>query len=267
MFPGAPGRYAAMLETGGVLYAVPSVLADIVRRAERHQTTFEAVTHVITAGEKLSPELRAAAPAAFPHARVFEYYGASELGFVTVLDDEAFAAHPRSVGRPFLGTDVRILDKAGHAVAPGTVGLLCADTDYGFDHYWGSEKQDITHGGVPTVGDLAWADTDGFVYLAGRRDNMLVVRGENVYPEQVELELLRLPGVVHAAVVGEPIAAPEHLVAFVVLEPGTVAHELQPALRVRLPARLVPRRIVPVSSLPMTSTGKVARMELVSLLA
>src|SRR5690606_28163093 len=124
------------------------------------------------------------------------------LGFVTVLRPEDAAAHPGSVGRAFPGTEVTVLDERGEAVPAGEVGRLCARTPYGGLRYLGGGDLDVAldHHGWRTVGDLARQDTAGFVTLAGRRDRMVVIRGENVYPEETERALASMPGVARAAV-------------------------------------------------------------------
>jgi acyl-CoA synthetase (AMP-forming)/AMP-acid ligase II len=188
---------------------------------------------------------------------------------VTVLRPEDQAARPDSVGRPFLGSRVAVLDEAGRPVPPGEVGLLCARTEYGFAGYYGQPELDaaVEHHGWRTAGDLARQDPEGYVYLVGRRDNMVVIRGENVYPEEVEQVLRGIPGVANAAVVPEPADAPTHLVALVRVQGAPPdAGDVLRACRQVLAPRKVPRRVIFVEELPTTPAGKVARGRLTDLL-
>lgn len=240
-------------------WLTPSLLMSVAKRANRQARTFPGVRQVVCAGEKLTAEARRAAAIAFPSAAVREYYGASELGFVSVIDDAEAARYPGSVGRPFLGSEVAIISEHGEPLPPGDVGLVCARTDYGFAGYFGDPlgAGRIDHHGWQTVGDLGHFDTDGYLYLAGRSDQMVVIHGENVFPEAVEQFLLALPGVEDAAVVADDADQPSGLVAFVVAECSSKS--LLDACAARLPSRAVPRRVELVDELPRTATGKVAR--------
>lgn len=246
-----------------VLYAVPSVLGELVRWLQRRNRTLPNLARYITAGEKLHPATRHAAAATLPNAHGFEYYGASEIGFVTVLGDDDFRHRPGSVGRPFAGAAIAVLDEAGDAVPPGAVGLLCARTEFGSMRTWDASLSSwaVRDDGWQTAGDLAFQDDDGFVTLVGRRDNMLVLRGENVYPEEVERVVESLPGVARALALPAPASAPSHLVVLVVLDNGSALETRAILLHCResLAGVKVPRRAVFVPSLPTTATGKVDR--------
>lgn len=267
------GGVSGLLETlsrqPGTLYALPSLLAEALHRAGRRGARFPDLRRAICAGEKLHPETKRQVARVCPNAELYEYYGASELGYVTVLRPGEHEARPDSVGRPFVGSRVAVLDEAGRAVPPGHVGILCARTEYGFAGYYGQPELDgtVEHYGWHTVGDLARQDPDGYVYLVGRRDNMVVIRGENVYPEEVEQVLCAIPGVARAAVVPEPPDAPTHLVALLQTHgaPPDAGAVLQ-ACRRALAPRKVPRRVVFVDELPTTPTGKLARTRLADLL-
>lgn len=250
-------------EHGGTLCLLPSVLSEVVRVAKRRGVVAPNLERIVCAGEKLRGETRVSAREVFPNANIFEYYGASELGFVTVLDDAAFAVRPGSVGRAFMGTRIAILDEQGRDLPPGEAGLLCARTEYGCMGYWDgrSVRSRPDHFGWNSVGDLAVRDDDGYVSLVGRRDNMIVLRGENIYPEAVETVLEAAPGVAAAVAVPQPVESPSHLVALV------VADEPSPELRrgvldysrEHLAGLKLPRRVVLVDSLPRTAAGKIDR--------
>ncbi|MCC7365051.1 MAG: AMP-binding protein [Dehalococcoidia bacterium] len=264
-FPAEPGVDALLdsLDGAHVAYLLPSVLRGVVRRARERGRRLAELQRIVCAGEPLPAALREEARAAFPRAELVEYYGASELGFVTVMPATEAAAKPGSVGRAFFGSKIAVLRDDGTPAAPGEAGLVCARTQYGFAGYYGDPAgtDRIAHHGWHTVGDLGWLDDDGYLYLAGRRDSMVVIRGENVFVEHVERVLLSLPGVHAAAATAEPPGEPTHLVAFVVA-PGCEAAALRRVLRGQLSGHALPRRVVLLDDLPRTPTGKIARAAL-----
>jgi long-chain acyl-CoA synthetase len=242
-------------------YILPSVLATFTRWAAAHGATFADMRQIICAGEKLPAPLRDAVGTVFPSALVREYYGASELGFVTGIDDNEARRRPGSVGRPFLGSELAILAPDGPPCLAGETGLVCARTEYGFSGYYGDPAgtHRIAHHGWQTVGDMGWRDADGYLYLAGRQDSMVVIKGENVYPEAVEHVLLAIDGIEAAAVVAEPEGSPTGLVAYVVTAGAGDAAGILAACSQRLPRHAVPRRVHFLDALPRTATGKFAR--------
>ncbi|MCC6830636.1 MAG: AMP-binding protein, partial [Thermoleophilia bacterium] len=264
---GVAGIFPTFVD-GAVAYLLPSVLDEVARSAWREQRAYPGVRTVICAGERLRPETREAAATVFPDAVVVEYYGASELGFVTVMPPGEAATRPGSVGRAFAGSAVVVLGDDGRELPPGEVGLLCVRNEYGGQYPAGQEGAEaLEHHGWRTVGDLAWRDADGFVFLAGRRDSMVVVRGENVYPEQVEAVIAGKAGVRAVGVTAAPADRPAHLVAVVAADEGVTGAAILGRCRGALSGRRVPRRVVFVADLPRTEAGKLDRRALAALVA
>ena len=113
-------------------------------------------------------------------------------------------AHPGSVGRPWDGADVKILDDDGEPVPPGTVGHIWMRNVRPFEYHNDPDKTAANRrGDYVTVGDLGSLDADGFLYLADRRTDLILSGGVNVYPAEIEAALLAHPGVADAAVVGD----------------------------------------------------------------
>jgi long-chain acyl-CoA synthetase len=270
--PGVRGLLDALAEGADAVHVLPSVLREALTLAERRGQSFEGIRRIICAGEPLGAETRALVARRCSGARLYEYYGASELGFVTLLEPEAAVERPESVGRAFPGSEVAVLDELGEAVPPGVTGLLCARTPYGGLRYAGGEDLDVAlaHGesaaGWRTVGDLARMDADGYVTLVGRRDRMVVIRGENVYPEAIEAVLSTLPSVRRIAVLPEPADRPSHLVAVVEVDEGVEVAAILDAARVGLPVRQRPRRVVRLEAMPLTATGKIDLAALAALI-
>ncbi len=184
-------------------------------------------------------------------ATVVQTYGMTETcSQVTTLAPADAERKVGSAGRPLLTTHVRI--EAGEILVQGpTVAPGCYEAD-GWLH----------------TGDLGHIDEEGFLYVTGRRSEMIVSGGENVMPAEVEAVLLSHPAVADAAVVGRPDPEwQEAVCALVVLEDGKEAsdEDLRTHCADSLARHKVPKRVDFVSSLPRTSSGKLIRGDLVGL--
>jgi long-chain acyl-CoA synthetase len=203
----------------------------------------------------------------FPAGSVWEYYGASE-GMACVISPEEWLEKPGSVGRPFPGLSVRILDEEGLERPPGEVGAIYISSFSGlrFGYHNDAEKTDQAwRGDYFTVGDLGWLDEDGYLFLADRRTDLILSGGVNIYPAEVESALAEDPDVVDAAVFGLPDERMGQLVhAVVELRPG--ARRDAEALLGRLATRLAdykrPRAVEFVDVLPRQENGKVMKARL-----
>ncbi len=172
-----------------------------------------------------------------------------------------------SVGKPVLFTAARVAGPAGKDVPAGAVGELLVRGPNVFRGYWNQPEATAAafRDGWFRTGDLARTDADGFYHIVGRRTDLIISGGENIYPLEVEQALARHPAVVEVAVVGAPDPRwGEAPVAFVVLHAGRrLAAE---ALREHCAARLVrykcPREIAFLPELPRTASGKVAKAAL-----
>jgi fatty-acyl-CoA synthase len=201
----------------------------------------------------------------FPGCALFELYGSTEAGWVTLLRPDEQLTHLGSVGREFTGTDrVRLLDEAGADVPDGEVGELYSRTPYTFDGYWNLPEKTaeaLRHGWC-TVGDLARRDEDGFIHLVDRKRNLIITGGENVYPSEVEGMLGAHPAVREVAVIGLPDDRwGETVHAVVVPMPGAAVTEAELVewSRGRIAGYKRPRGVTFLSEaeMPRTATGKI----------
>jgi acyl-CoA synthetase (AMP-forming)/AMP-acid ligase II len=203
----------------------------------------------------------------------------TEGGGQTILrpDDHraAFAGESHllgSIGRPMFGVDLRLCDANGEEVAIGEIGEICTRSDTVMSGYVGQDDLTATKvvDGWIRGGDMAWRDAQGYLYLAGRKDDMIVRGGENIFPAEVENVLVEHPSVADAAVVGLPDPRWGQIVAAAVV-PAAGTHPDPEALRTfcrsRLASYKTPTRIVVVAELPRNSTGKTARTVLAQQLA
>ncbi len=137
---------------------------------------------------------------------VYEFYGATETGIVTVVGPEDLLRKPESCGRPLPGVELRLLDDAGNEVPVGQPGELWARHPGLFGEYLNKPEatQRNFRDGFFTVGDVAYLDEEGFVHICDRKVDMIISGGVNVYPAEVEAVLHRHPDVEDCAVIGVP---------------------------------------------------------------
>jgi fatty-acyl-CoA synthase len=201
----------------------------------------------------------------FRNSGLFELYGSTETGWVTMLHPDEQFSKLGSVGRECVGSaPIRLLDPAGNDVADGDAGELYSCNPYAFDGYWKlpEKTREAFRGDYCTVGDLARRDEDGFYYLVGRTSNMIITGGENVHPSEVENVLGSHGQVKEVAVVGVPDPKwGERVHAVIVLHPGAAVTEAELVAwcRDRLAGYKRPRSIAFVrdDDMPRTATGKI----------
>jgi fatty-acyl-CoA synthase len=201
----------------------------------------------------------------FPSSGLFELYGSSEAGWVTMLHPEEQFTHLGTVGRECVGSGpIRLLDEGGAEVTDGTPGELFSMTPYTFDGYWNQpdKTREAFNGQACTVGDMAIRDEDGFIRLVDRKKNMIISGGENIYPSEVEAVLGAAPQVRDVAVIGLPDDKwGEAVHAVVVLHEGETPNQqdLIQWCNGRIAGYKRPRSIsfIDEADMPRTATGKV----------
>jgi len=219
-------------------------------------------------------ETKLAIMAHFRHSELFELYGSTEAGWVTLLRPHEQLTKLGSVGREWTGSGpIRLLDANGGDVPDGEVGELYSRTPYVFDGYWKNpDKTAEAFGGAwCSVGDLARRDADGYYHLVDRKSNMIISGGENIYPSEIEGLLAGHPDVQDVAVVGAPDAKwGEAVHAFVVRRAGATVSEaeLLDWCRDRIAGYKRPRALTFIreAEMPRTATGKIQHRLLRALL-
>ena len=174
----------------------------------------------------------------------------------------------QSIGRPLSDVEVKIVDGEGEELPRFEVGEIVARGHRIMTGYWRDEEktaQAFTTDGWLITGDRGWVDDEGYIFLAGRGDDMIIRGGENISPEEVEDVLHSYPKVEEAAVIGVPDSEwGQQPRAIVVLKKGEVAsaEEIMEHCRSRLAGFKRPRSVVFIDSLPRNSIGKVLRKTL-----
>ncbi len=201
----------------------------------------------------------------FRHASLYELYGSTEAGWVTLLRPDEQIDRLGTVGREWAGSGpIRLLDADGREVADGAVGELYSRTPYVFDGYWKNPAKTVEafNGAWCSVGDMARRDADGYIHLVDRKSNMIISGGENIYPSEVESVLGAHPMVKDVAVVGLPHdkwGEAVHAVVVLHTPAGATEAELLDWCRSRMAGYKRPQsvRFLADADMPRTATGKI----------
>ena len=137
---------------------------------------------------------------------LFEVYGSTELGIITVLKPEDQLRKPGSCGKPYGGIEFRIVKDDGTVAAPRETGELFMSTGLAMDGYHRTDEQlsEYEEGRWKSVGDIAYADEEGYLYICDRKKDMIISGGVNIYPAEIEAVIYQHPGVLDVAIFGVP---------------------------------------------------------------
>ena len=200
-----------------------------------------------------------------PAVDIWEFYGATEGG-ATRISSAEWRTHPGSVGTPWPGVEILILDDAGERVGPGVDGRVFIRPPGGqrFKYHNDRDKTDEAWcDDAFTVGDVGRLDADGFLYITDRASDMVLRGAVNIYPAEIEAVLQRHPDVVDCAVFGVPDERlGEELQALVELRRPVSGDELREHCRRHLAEFKVPRYVQIVDALPRDPVGKVLKRRL-----
>jgi fatty-acyl-CoA synthase len=246
------------------LFLVPTMLRRLLDQPALPTPRLNAV---LVGSSEFPDGLRRAALARFGPERVFDFYGATELGWVTLIRGDEMGTHPGSVGRPLAGQRIRVLDERGRRCRPREVGLITVKNAQTMVGYAGDGEatRAAKRDGWGTVDDTGYLDPDGYLVLTGRARDLVKTGGVNVYPAEVERILAEDPALREVAVIGVPDPEwGERLVAVVALREGAAFDPvaLQARARTRLSPAKVPRQWQVVVALPRNQNGKVLKTEL-----
>ena len=241
---------------------VPVMIQRILRLEEdvRNRYDLSSLRIVMASGSAMSPGLRRAAMGLFGDV-LYDLYGSTEVGWVTIATPEDMKKREKTVGKPVPGIDVAVFSKDGRKLPTNETGELFIKSNILFEGYTSGESKD-ERDGYMSIGDLGRIDHEGYLFVEGRSDDMVVVGGENVYPVEVEEIIESITGVDEAAVLG--VTDEEYgevLAAFVV---GSVTEDdVVSQCKEELASYKVPKRVEILDELPRTSTGKVLKRELI----
>ncbi len=191
-------------------------------------------------------------------------YALTETGRLTSLDLEDSIRKAGSVGKEVFHVNLRILDEHGLDASPLEPGEILVQGPNVFAGYWNKEEatQTVFNSGWFHTGDMGRRDADGFIYIVGRKVEMIISSGENIYPAEVERAIQALPGIQEAAVVGMPDAKRGEVVAaFVMAQKNAKISEADVinVLSGKIAHYKIPKRIIFVDEFPRNAGGKVLK--------
>lgn len=221
------------------IYLIPTKL-KVLKPLKNKQ--IKSVKMIITGSQVLKTDTAEALKHIFPNAEIIEYYGASELNYITYLRYEELYSHPQSVGRPFPGINVFIKD-----------GLIYVDTKY---HVAGLKPPITVH-------DIGHFDSEGYLIFGGRKDGIVNCGGMKINTNKVENALLDIDIVNEAAVVcRQDNLRGKHIDAFVTITSPVGSNYIRSELRKILSPFEIPRKITIIDFFPLNSSGKIDKSKL-----
>lgn len=246
-----------------VLVAVPVMLHRILESGVNNDLSSLRVTEC--SGSALPGDLATQWMDAYGD-NLYNMYGSTEIGQVSVASPEDLRANPASGGKVLRGIGLRILDDDGNAVSNGDIGQIAIKSDTLFDGYTSGGNKEVIDDHM-LIGDQGYIDATGNLVVVGRADDMIISGGENVYPVNIERRLLSHKLVSAAAVVGVPDTDLGQKVRAVIVPAEEASPQLTKKLKAHLALALapyeMPREYVYVSDLPRNRTGKTQRTKLV----
>ncbi|MCK0198129.1 AMP-binding protein [Ancylobacter sp. 6x-1] len=267
----SPERLAGFIKAWGVTHALmfPSMFRPLIQADEANRLPLDTLKLWYTGGENCPPALMSEVRRRWPHVELLISYGSTETGVPVLIRGEDIEKHPGSVGRCLPGQAVRVLGTDGREVPPGEVGEIWMAGPSVISHYWNAPQLDaetISQGWFK-IGDLGRMDDDGWFYIVGRSKDLIISKGQNIYPAEIENVMRQHPSVLEIAVVGVPDPEfGETVCAAVILreELPATQEEIMHFVLSRLASYKKPRHMVFLKSFPVRNGTKIDKKELAS---
>jgi acyl-CoA synthetase (AMP-forming)/AMP-acid ligase II len=252
-------------------FMAPSQIIALLQYPELRNYDTSSLRHVWFGGGPMPVETLKQAITVFGNV-FFQLYGLMELSPVALMppEEQVIEGPPEklkrlaSCGKETYSVEVRIVDDEGRDVLPGQVGEVIAKGDYLMKGYWQMPRatEEALKDGYLHTGDMGTMDEDGYIYLVGRKKDLIVSGGRNIYPVEIEEVLCQHPSVLEAAVVGQPDKElGESIKAVVAVKEAerVTGKDIIQFCRQRLPEYAVPETVVFIDRLPRNPGGKVLK--------
>ncbi|MBM7652460.1 AMP-binding protein [Neobacillus cucumis] len=242
------------------MYVVPVMIEAFLKQGIQIHKFIK----LLSSGAKWSERSKLEIYNIFPNMTMYEFYGASELSFVTVLSEHDGRQKAATVGKPCYGVEVQIRQQDQVLAKPNKVGKIYVRSGLiinGYMDHDGAVHSIQDEEGWATVHDMGYFDEDGYLYITGREQNMILYGGINIFPEEIEKVISLHPDVEEVAVIGLPDSYWGQVVAAAVKGKGSPL-ELKRLCMKYLASYKIPRKWFFLSDMPYTTSGKIARAEL-----
>lgn len=244
---------------------VPSSYGMLLRQSLFSKTSFETLRYVTCAGGALSKPLIQEIQTAHPKIEIIIMYGQTEASArLSYLDPAELNSKLGSIGKGIPGVKLKVLGEDGKVVSPGEIGEIVAEGDCIMTGYWKNreETERVLKNGQLHTGDMATVDEEEYIYIRGRKSDIIKCGSYRTHPLEIEGALNANPDVVESAVVGiEDEILGESIVAFVVIRPGSSLSSaaLLQSAREFLPTYKLPKETIFLEEIPKTASGKIKR--------
>ena len=258
---------AQTIETEKVnhLYTVPTVLHNLIETGALERYDFSSLRKIRYGGSSIAASDLEILLRRLPEVKFYQGYGGTEPTQLAILGPEDHVRKFGCTGKAHLLVDLRVVDEAtGRDVAPGDIGEVITRGPHVMKGYLNLPEENAQRlsSGWYRTGDMARIDEEGFLTVIGRKEDMIISGGENIYPREVERVLLAHPGIADAAVFGMPDDKWGHLVCAAVIvsdRQSVTESELTEFCKQRLASYKKPSRIRFFDSFPVSTSGKVLK--------
>ncbi|XRG80408.1 AMP-binding protein [Rossellomorea sp. GAMAL-10_SWC] len=244
------------------IYVVPTMIEALIKEGIQVDRAMK----ILSSGAKWTEKSKIEFRHLFPAMTIYEFFGASELSFITVLSDRDGVDKAKTVGKPCYGVVLQIRRPDQELAKPNETGKIYVKSKYLINGYFEENERTIysiqDDDGWATVHDMGFIDEDGFLTINGREKNMILYGGINIFPEEIEKVISLHPDVEEVAVVGLSNPYWGQIVA-AVIKGKSNSFELKRFCKTHLSAYKIPRKWFFQNEMPYTTSGKIARAELI----
>ena len=248
------------------LVGVPTTFYQILNSFTELFSSIPSIRYLLTNTAPMKKESILQVTNLFPKANFYTYYGLTEASRSTFLLFNKNKNKLESVGKTAPGVEIKILDDNGKTLSENQIGEIFIKGDHVINNYWNNSKADesIENGWLKTS-DLGYFDSDGFLFLKSRKDDLINVGGEEFTAEEVELVIKEIPEISDAAVIGVPNDLfGQSPVAFAVINNEITPSQIINHCCKKLERYKIPNKILFLDIIPKTDSGKIKRNALKS---
>lgn len=251
------------------IYIVPTMMIRLLKLPQsiREKYDLSSLKYALSTGSACPVEIKKSMIDWFG-AIFYESYGASEIGFMTLISSTEALKKPGSVGKVVPGGAIKILDENKQELAPLRSGLIYVDLPmFGEFDYTNSDvdSSTYTYQRYISVGDIGYVDQDGYLFINDRQKDMIISGGANIFPLEIESVLIQMDDIVDCAIFGAPdIEFGEKVVAAVQCKATThiTLEQMHAFLEGKLARFKFPRKLEIYEKLPREDTGKIFKQKL-----